>query len=155
MQATADRAETIMRRLAEQGYRQTATRAAIAEAIAARTAQFTARQLLEELEPRGIGRATVFRALDLLVQVGLLERLHGEVNCNSYTYCATEHHHHLICTACGLVTSVVAGAVEREVRRLANAVHFRPQGHHIEIFGLCRACQPGAPSSGQMAHSGQ
>lgn len=135
------RKSTILRRLAEHGYRLTATRAAIAEAIAARPAQFTARELVEELEPHRIGRATVFRALDLLVQIGLLERLHGDLSCHSYTYCAPEHHHHLVCTGCGLVTSVVAGTVEREIRNLARQANFRPETHHVEIYGRCQACQ--------------
>ena len=141
MQATDTRATIIMQRLAEQGYPLTSTRAAIAEAIASRPTQFTARELIDELEPRGIGRATVFRALDLLVQMGLLERLHGDLSCHSYTYCAPEHHHHLVCTSCGQVTSVVAGTVERELRNLARQAQFRPQGHHVEIYGQCRTCQ--------------
>ena len=143
MQATETRASTIMQRLAEQGYRLTSRRAAIANAIASRPSQFTARELVDELEPHGIGRATVFRALDLLVQMGLLERLHGDLSCHSYTYCATEHHHHLVCTSCGQVTSVVAGTVERELRNLARQANFRPQGHHVEIYGHCQSCHGG------------
>jgi Fur family ferric uptake transcriptional regulator len=146
MQATIERANTIMQRLAELGYRHTNTRAAIAQAIASRPSQFTARELVDALEPKKIGRATVFRALDLLVQLRVLERLHGELHCHSYTYCAPdpEHHHHLVCTSCGQVTSVVAGTVERELRALARQAQFRPQGHHVEIYGQCRACQGGA-----------
>ncbi len=139
--ATEARTNLIMQRLAEQGYRLTSTRAAIAQAISEQAAQFTARQLVDELEPHGIGRATVFRALDLLVQMGLLERLHGDLSCHSYTYCAPEHHHHLICTSCGGVTSVVAGSIERELRNIARQANFRPMGHHIEIYGQCQACQ--------------
>lgn len=144
MQATENRASSIMQRLGDLGYRLTGTRAAIAEAIAARPRQFTARDLVEELEPRGIGRATVFRALDLLVQVGLLERLHGDLSCHSYTYCAPEHHHHLVCTSCGDVTSIVAGSVERELRHIARQANFLPQAHHVEIYGQCQACQSSA-----------
>jgi Fur family ferric uptake transcriptional regulator len=141
MRVIDDRTGLILRRLEEQGYRLTATRTAIAEAIAGRAGQFTARDLVEALEPRGIGRATVFRALDLLVQMGLLERLHGDLSCHSYTYCAPEHHHHLVCTSCGEITSVTAGPVERELRNLARQANFRPETHHIEIYGQCQACQ--------------
>jgi Fe2+ or Zn2+ uptake regulation protein len=141
MQATDARANNILQRLSDLGYRLTSTRAAIADAIASRPTQFTARELVDELEPRGIGRATVFRALDLLVELGLLERLHGELSCHSYTYCAPEHHHHLVCTSCGQITSIVAGTVERELRNLARRARFRPERHQVEIFGLCYACQ--------------
>jgi Fe2+ or Zn2+ uptake regulation protein len=141
MQATDARANNILQRLSDLGYRLTSTRAAIAEAIASRPTQFTARELVDELEPRRIGRATVFRALDLLVELGLLERLHGELSCHSYAYCAPEHHHHLVCTSCGLITSVVSGTVERELRDVARRARFRPDRHQVEIFGLCQACQ--------------
>jgi Fur family ferric uptake transcriptional regulator len=142
--AVEPRADTILQQLAAQGYRHTSTRVAIAEAIAARTVPFTARELVDELAPRGIGRATVFRALDLLVQTGLLERLHGDVQCHSYTFCVPQHHHHLVCTSCGKVTSIVAGAVERALRSLAREAHFLPAGHHVEVFGTCQTCQGAA-----------
>ena len=139
--ASDARANVIRQRLAELGYRLTSTRAAVTDAIAARPTQFTARELVDELEPQGIGRATVFRALDLLVQLGLLERLHGDVSCHSYIYCAPEHHHHLVCTSCGQVASVVAGTVERELRNVARQANFHLQGHHVEIYGQCETCQ--------------
>ncbi len=135
------RAQEILEQLAAQGYRHTSTRSAIAEAIVARGAPFTARELVEELAPRGVGRATVFRVLDLLVQAGLLERLHGDLQCHSYTFCEPRHHHHLVCTACGQVTSIVAGAVERALRSLARDANFLPTGHHVEVYGLCASCQ--------------
>jgi Fur family ferric uptake transcriptional regulator len=114
---------------------------AIAEAVAARSRPFTARELVDELTPRGIGRATVFRVLDVLVQAGLLERLHGDLQCHSYTFCEPRHHHHLVCTVCGRVISVAAGAVERALRSLARDARFVPTGHHVEVYGLCQTCQ--------------
>lgn len=139
--AVDTRADTILQQLVARGYRHTSTRAAIAEAIATRRAPFTARELVDELGPRGIGRATVFRVLDLLVQTGLLERLHGDVQCHSYTYCVPQHHHHLVCTSCGQVISIVAGAVERALRSLAREANFLPAGHHVEVYGTCETCQ--------------
>ncbi|HEY7060154.1 MAG TPA: transcriptional repressor [Chloroflexota bacterium] len=139
--AVETRAATILQQLAAQGYRHTSTRVAIAEAIAARALPFTARELVQELAPRGIGRATVFRALDLLVQTGLLERLHGDVQCHSYTYCVPQHHHHLVCTSCGQVTAMTAGAIEDALCSLAREAHFQPAGHHVEVYGTCQACQ--------------
>lgn len=139
--AVDTRAETILQQLAAHGYRHTSTRVAIAEVIAARTTPFTARDLVEALAPRGVGRATVFRVLDLLVQTGLLERLHGDVRCHSYTYCVPQHHHHLVCTSCGRVTAMVAGAVESALSSLAREAHFQPTSHHVELYGTCQACQ--------------
>src|SRR5438270_860180 len=69
------------------------------------------------------------------------ELLHGDLSCHSYTYCAPEHHHHLVCTSCGEITSVTAGPVERELRNVARQANFRPETHHIEIYGQCQTCQ--------------
>jgi Fe2+ or Zn2+ uptake regulation protein len=57
----------------------------------------------------------------------------------------TEHHHHLICSACGKVEDVAAPAsLERSVRaaatQIARSTGFRTTKHRIDLVGLCRTC---------------
>src|SRR3982751_2896656 len=66
--------ERVLRQLSARGFRETEARRAIVETILHKDGQFTARQLHEELEPWDVGRATVFRTLDLLVELGVLNR---------------------------------------------------------------------------------
>lgn len=131
----------VLREMSERGFRATAARRAIVETVLAKDGQFTARQLCEELRPWSVGRATIFRALDLLVQLGVLNRLHTDERCSAYIVCADQHHHHLVCERCGAVREVSDPRVERAVRAMAVETGFRAREHHLEIVGLCGQCR--------------
>ena len=131
----------VLRQLSERGFRETEARRAIVETVLNKDGQFTARQLHDELHRWGVGRATVFRALDLLVDLGVLNRLHTDGRCSSYIVCADQHHHHLVCERCGSVQEISDARVERAVRAMAVESGFRAREHHLEIVGVCGECQ--------------
>jgi Fe2+ or Zn2+ uptake regulation protein len=133
--------ERVLRQLSARGFRETDARRAIVETILHKDGQFTARQLHEELEPWDVGRATVFRTLDLLVELGVLNRLHTDDRCSSYVVCADQHHHHLVCERCGTVQEVSDPRIERAVRAMAVDVGFQAREHRLEIVGICDQCQ--------------
>ena len=126
------------------GYRLTAPRRALAELIAARDGStFTAADLVADVRSRGlgVGRATIFRAIDLLESVGAVERLDRPTGEHAYVACAPAHHHHVVCARCDRsveVEDLGLGAVAREVTRRTG---YRIDGHRLELFGLCPACQ--------------
>jgi Fur family ferric uptake transcriptional regulator len=131
----------VLRQLSERGFRETDARRAIVETILNKDGQFNARQLHEELQRWGVGRATVFRTLDLLVELGVLNRLHTDERCSAYIVCADQHHHHLVCERCGAVQEISDARVERAVRAMAVETGFRAREHHLEIVGVCATCQ--------------
>jgi Fur family ferric uptake transcriptional regulator len=134
----------IVAALENAGYRLTAPRRALADLIAARDGStFTAADLVSEVRARGlgIGRATVFRAIDLLERVGAVERLDRPTGEHAYVVCVPAHHHHVICARCDRsieVGDLGLGAVAREVTRRTG---YQIDGHRLELFGLCPACQ--------------
>ena len=134
----------IVAALENAGYRLTAPRRALADLIAARDGStFTAADLVAEVRSRGpgVGRATVFRTIDLLESVGAVERLDRPTGVHAYVACAPAHHHHVICARCDRsieVGDMGLGAVAREVTRRTG---YRIDGHRLELFGLCPACQ--------------
>lgn len=138
-----DRSEQISRLLNEQGYSVTPGRRIVVDAIAGRQSIFTANDVLGWVDAvdASIGRATIFRTLDLLSQVGVLNRIHGDDGCHSYTVCDTSHHHHLVCTNCGKVIAFESTSVEHESNEVAREHGFAVQSHRVEIFGLCQGCQ--------------
>lgn len=138
--ATRERTR-VLQQLSERGFRDTRARRAIVETVLTRDGQFNARQLHADLGRRGVGRATVFRTLDLLVEMGVLNRLHTDGRCSSYIVCADQHHHHLVCERCGAVQEISDGRVERALRAMAAESSFRAREHHVEIVGVCRDCQ--------------
>lgn len=128
----------------EAGYRLTEPRRAVADLIAAREGHFTAADLLADARSRelDIGRATVFRALELLTELDLLERIDLPTGEHAYVPCAPRrHHHHLVCEVCGGVTEVddlgLASAVEHIQRRTG----WQVQAHRLELYGRCPTCR--------------
>ncbi|GAC1462924.1 MAG: transcriptional repressor [Candidatus Limnocylindrales bacterium] len=132
----------VLDRLDRRGLRRTGARSAIIAAALRRHRPFTAQDVVTELLPSGVGRATVFRTLDQLVRIGVLGRVHGidGEQCARYIPCAPEHHHHLICRSCGALEEIPAGGVEAGIRRIAAERGFTVLGHTLEIEGLCPRC---------------
>jgi Fur family ferric uptake transcriptional regulator len=147
-QAQAHVLARISSRLAGAGYRLTHPRQAVLRLIVAQVGSFTAGQLLESASAicPDVGRATVFRTLDLLISLGILQRVHTESDGNwghSYVLCGLDqtHHHHLVCTHCGLITDFAGCGIEGLLERLSTQTSFKVESHHIELYGLCERCQ--------------
>jgi Fur family ferric uptake transcriptional regulator len=87
----------------------------------------------------GIGRATVYRALELLERLGVLTRVHLGA-CHAFTVCDEGHHHHLLCSSCNAVVPVDASVIESEIQKLARRLQFRVDTHMLEFAGRCATC---------------
>ena len=130
--------------LAGAGRRLTAARRAVAQAIAAQPGHFTADDVLVAARRRhaAVGRATVFRSLDLLTGLGLVERVDLPDGSHAYVACRPEnHHHHLVCERCGRSTAVGELELSPILRRVERETGYALRSHRLELFGLCPACQ--------------
>ena len=136
-------ATKIIGQLTKDGHRLTTPRQAIIKMVAPRQDHFSAQEVWEDVKLRysGIGRATVFRTLDLLTELGVLNRIHTGDGCHRYTVCETTHHHHLMCVDCGSVLSLEAGGIESQIRKMAAEAGFDLLTHHLELVGRCAECQ--------------
>jgi Fur family transcriptional regulator, ferric uptake regulator len=139
------RADWLLRRLEDAGERMTEPREIVVRALVAQPGVINPEALSYELHPEGVGRATVYRTLDLLERYGMLARVHVD-GCHGYTLCDEGHHHHLLCSGCNAVLPVDATGVEAEILRLAEELKFRVDTHTLEFAGLCEACQKTATS---------
>src|SRR5690348_1992850 len=95
------------------GLRNTRPRRLIAErlaALASHGADFSTEDLWKDLQTVDppIGRATVYRVVDILVREGLLDRVPFADGTHRYRVCGGSHHHHLTCTRCQRVVEVRA-----------------------------------------------
>src|SRR5258708_11647888 len=122
------RADWMLRRLADAGERMTAPRESVVRALTAHPGVINPESLSYDLHPEGVGRATVYRTLDLLERYGMLTRVHLD-GCHGYTLCDEGHHHHLLCGECSRVLPVDATGVEAEILRLAHQLKFRVDTH--------------------------
>jgi Fur family transcriptional regulator, ferric uptake regulator len=130
------------------GHRRTAPRRALAELIAERDGHFTAESLLDESRQRhlGVDRATVFRSLELLAELGVVERLDLPSGEHAFVACEARHHHHVVCSSCGRSTGVADHGLDRIAAAIGTATGYRIDTHRLELFGTCPACQAGGPS---------
>ena len=106
--------------------------------VAARDRHFSAEELRKELPQ--VGRATVYRCLNLLVESGILCRVLLEDGSLHYQVSYTGHHHHLICTECGLSEDLLGCDIEGMLMEKASQHQFQTQGHWLEVYGRCLKC---------------
>jgi Fur family transcriptional regulator, ferric uptake regulator len=146
----------IARALDDAGYRLTPPRRALAELIVDLNGHFTASDLAVAARDRRmpVSRATLFRALELMVEVGAVERLDLPSGEHAYVPCAPSHHHHVVCSRCGRTADVDDSGLTEAVREIGRMSGYRIEMHRLELFGLCRACQLRADAAnGQRAAS--
>ena len=123
--------------------RTTGPRRVIAGLVARRRGHFTANDLLADAAARHVqvGRATVFRTLDLLATRGQLERIDLPSGEHAYVACAPqEHHHHVVCRACGKSAEVADAGLQGVVGEIARRSGYQIESHRLELFGLCSDC---------------
>jgi len=138
-----NQANPIVQALDTAGYRLTGPRRAVAELISEYDGHFTALELETAARSRrlGISRATLFRALELLTELHVVERVDLPNGEHAYVPCARAHHHHVICSRCGRATEVEDCGVADAVDEIARRSGYRIDAHRLELFGLCRHCQ--------------
>jgi Fur family ferric uptake transcriptional regulator len=94
-----------------------------------------------------LGLTTVYRTLDLLADLGYVQRVHGEGGCRTYAAALRQHGHHLLCSACGRTVEFACGSLDSLVDTLQARTGYQIHGHILEMIGLCpncRACEDDA-----------
>lgn len=125
------------------GYRLTEPRRSLAALIADQAGHFTAAELVSSARARhlGVGRATVFRTLEVLAELGAVERLDLPNGEHAYVGCEPAHHHHVVCSRCGRASEIGDAGLRSVVQEIASRTGYRIDDHRLELFGLCPACQ--------------
>ncbi len=138
--------------LSQHGYRLTGPRGWIVDQALQHDRPFTAEQLVAELRDHqdgraaGIGRATVYRTLEILASVDVLSRVIQPNGSAAYVVEAPGHRHHLVCSSCGTTISFTACPVDTLVNTLTADTSFTIHDHLLEVFGTCPDCQEPADS---------
>jgi len=136
-------AQELLKALDQAGVRLTGPRRELAALISRRQGHFTAADLLADADQRnlGIGRATVFRLLELLADQNLVERVDLPDGRHAYVPCEPSHHHHLVCVSCGAISEVDDCGIDAVTAEAARRSGFEIQSHRLELFGRCPRCQ--------------
>ena len=92
-----------------------------------------------------IGLATVYRSLELLGELGVLQRMEFGDGCSRYEVNDTapdaHQHHHLICLKCGKVIEFSDDLLEHLEQDIAEKSQFKIVDHQVKFFGYCKECQ--------------
>lgn len=124
--------------LEDQGYRVTRPRREIINLLSQKQEGFSAEEVCGELP--GVGRATVYRAIRILLEAGAICKLVLPNGGPKYSLARGEHHHHTICVKCGTVREFRDSAVERVLRSLGADIPGEIVGHRMEFYINCQDC---------------
>jgi Fur family ferric uptake transcriptional regulator len=104
----------------------------------------TAKEIADLLEEqgRGVGLASIYRALDLLDRMRLVQRFDVGEGVARYepAHPGGEHHHHLVCQSCGNVSAFEDPGLERAIEKLSRRVDYAIDAHDVTLRGECPAC---------------
>jgi Fur family transcriptional regulator, ferric uptake regulator len=137
-------AEHAARALTDAGYRRGGARRAILELLDEQVCALSAIEIQEALanRKRDVSRASIYRVMDELEAIGLLQRVEigqGMVRYEPVRH-GPGHHHHLVCDHCGRLEPFTDEGLERAIRRLSGRVPLRVSEHEIVIHGACEMC---------------
>ena len=89
-----------------------------------------------------IGLVSVYRTLDLLSELDLVRRVHGQDGCHGYVLASPGHHHHLICRKCGKAVEFSGSSdLSDFIKRVEASTGFTIDEHILQLYGFCQQCQ--------------
>lgn len=145
---SADR-EKFKKLLKQKGVKVTAQRVEILSTLASFPDRHLAAEEIYEIVKTDcpeIGLATVYRTIQLLLELGLIERINlddGYVRYeigNPATQTSKHRHHHLICMKCGRIISFEDDLLEELEKRIADTTGFYVVNHEVKLYGYCKEC---------------
>lgn len=135
----------LMAVLEDRGYRSTGARRDVVNLLAKKVEGFSAEEISGELP--GVGRATVYRTIRLLLEADVICKLALPDGAPKYSLARVEHHHHTVCVRCGTVGEFRAVTIERLLRAIGGDISGEIVGHRIEFYITCDECRAGSPAT--------
>ncbi len=136
------------RRLRESGYKLTNARLTVLHVIEQSGTHMTSSEILKSVSAvdSNIGRASVFRTLDLFTHLGIIRPTYVDSSMTpAYVLLPDGHHHHIICTYCNRIIEFDECGLERLEAELEQRYNVRLSGHLLEFFGVCADCRSRPP----------
>jgi Fur family transcriptional regulator, ferric uptake regulator len=131
--------------LKDEGFSRGGAREAVIDYLDAQSCAASAQEIHSALraEGRSIGIASVYRSLEALHNLQLVQRFdagHGE---GRYEAVAPGggHHHHVVCDDCDRIMPFEDSALESAISKLAERVPYAIEGHDVVLHGRCPDCQ--------------
>lgn len=136
-------AEIWLEQLHDNGYRLTAARRAVVETVERATHALTPIEVydLARQKYRALGLVTVYRTLEKLEELHLIQRVHQPMGCQAFISTGEGHQHLLLCRECGEAVFFEGDDLEALMTSISKKTGYQIQDHWLQLFGLCRNCK--------------
>jgi Fur family transcriptional regulator, ferric uptake regulator len=131
------------RELSRAGHRSGGAREEVLDLLGTQDCLLSAQEIHDRLRDteRGVGLASVYRALELLAHLKLVHRVDVDgTACYEPADPSGEHHHHAICDRCGKMDAFEDPELERLIDDLGERLGYAVGGHDIVLRGSCPDC---------------
>ena len=132
-----------LEQLRDNGYRITAARRAVVETVQTTMRALTPIEVydLARKKDRALGLVTVYRTLEKLEELHLIQRVHQPMGCQAFISAGHGHQHLLLCQQCGQVEFFEGDDLEALTKSIAKKTGYQIKEHWLQLFGLCANCR--------------
>lgn len=136
-------AELWLTQLHENGYRITTARRAVVEIVERSTRALTPVEVYDmgRKKYRALGLVTVYRTLEKLEELHLIQRVHQPMGCQAFISAGQGHQHLLLCQNCGQVAFFEGDDLNSLINSISRKTGYQVNEHWLQLFGLCANCR--------------
>lgn len=136
-------AELWLSQLHENGYRLTDARRIVVETVEKSVRALTPIEVYDiaRKKYRALGLVTVYRTLEKLEELHLIQRVHQPLGCQAFISAGEGHQHLLLCQNCGQVAFFEGDDLDVLTKSIAQKTGYQISEHWLQLFGLCADCR--------------
>lgn len=136
-------ADLWLNQLHENGYRITRARGAVVEIVEKSTRALTPVEVYDMARKkyRALGLVTVYRTLEKLEELHLIQRVHQPMGCQAFISVGQGHQHLLLCQNCGRVEFFDGDDLDALTKTISKKTGYKINEHWLQLFGLCAICR--------------
>jgi Fe2+ or Zn2+ uptake regulation protein len=125
------------------GCRLTAPRRAVVETLVWSLQALTPMEVYDAARKNcpGLGLVSVYRTLEKLEELGLVQRVHQTRGCQAFIRAGEGHQHLIVCTHCGKAVLFEGDQLDPLFNVVSKKTGFKIESHWLQIFGLCISCR--------------
>ena len=127
----------------ENGYRLTGARRAVVEIVSSSNRALTPVEVYDAAREQypALGLVSVYRTLEKLEELGLVQRVHQPSGCQAFVTAGTGHQHLLLCKKCGQTTLFEGDDLDNFIQSISRITGYQISEHWLQLFGLCSNCK--------------
>jgi Fe2+ or Zn2+ uptake regulation protein len=135
--------EVWLEKLQESGYRLTGSRRTVVEIVAHSERALSPLEIydLARAQHESLGLVTVYRTLEKLEDLHLIQRVHQPEGCQAFIAAFTGHQHLILCSRCGRVQFFDGDNLDGLFQNIGQQTGYQVRDHWLQLFGLCAGCQ--------------